>query len=258
MNPLEKYLNRIKSGLALPWWFTTEITPVNPDFSKRVVSLADSDSWRPTQIEGIQLRVLEYIPGAKPRLTGQIRLNPDSSPALLGENPDLELLVQRGEIVSSVGAYPAGLYLRLPVNGEENLQALTLCCTANDEAAIEPALVYVAAGQMLTSDTEQRRIDTTDNSRWLPGPVEDTEVLPLHGHGSGNVMLIRWNQAVTFKPKLDPMGEEVLVLQGSLSDAAGHYPAGSWIRNPVTAWQSWSATQGTVVYYKNGHLNAPD
>ena len=84
-------------------------------------------------------------------------------------------------------------------------------------------------------------------------------MLPLHGHGSGNVMLIRWLGAVAFRPRLDPLGEEVLVLEGRLHDADGTYPAGSWIRNPVPAWQSWSGDAGTLVYYKNGHFaTAPD
>ena len=118
----------------------------------------------------------------------------------------------------------------------------------------EPALLYLAAGQMLNSDAEQRRMNTYDETRWLPGPAEGTEVMPLHGHGTGNVMLIRWTQRASFRPGLDPMGDEVLVLNGVLYDDDGDYPEGSWIRNPVEAWQSWSAEAGTVVYYKNGHF----
>lgn len=267
MKELQNYLNRIKPGLSLPWWFTTEMAALNDDFEQRVVSLPQHALWRGTQIDGVDLRVLEYIPGSKPRLTAQVRLDTGCSPALLGDNPDLEILVQRGELESAMGVYPAGLYLRLPLTGDQHLQALTIRCneTENfaDAALPEPetlhsALLYVAAGQILTSDTEQRRIDTQDESRWLPGPTEGTEVLPLHGHGSGNSMLIRWNAAVEIKPRLDPSGEEILVLSGSLQDAVGHYPAGSWIRNPVAAWQNWGALPGTVVYYKNGHFSTPD
>ena len=256
-----KYAQPIKSGLELPWWFTHQRPPVNDDFEQRVVSLPQHAHWASTQLPGIELRVLEYVPGEKARLTAQLRLDPDLSPSRLGDNPDLEILMQRGELESAMGAYPAGLYLRLPLTGDSNLQTLTLRCTPPASGAIEsvaqPALLYLAAGQMLTTDTEQRRLDTTDESRWLPGPAEGTEVLPLHGHGTGNVMLIRWLDTVAFKPGLDPMGEEVLVLNGMLHDAQGHYPAGSWIRNPIAAWQAWGAKAGTVVYYKNGHFASP-
>ncbi|ASJ75130.1 cupin domain-containing protein [Granulosicoccus antarcticus] len=268
MTQQQDYLNRIKPGLELPWWFTREIPALNEDFEQRVVSLPQHSRWRSTQIEGVELRVLEYIPGSRPRLTGQIRLNALHSPALLGDNPDLEVLVQRGELESSMGVYPAGLYLRLPLTEDHHLQELTIRCTDAPQIcnsgtsvvpeALEDALLYVAAGQMLTSDTEQRRIATADPTRWLPGPAEGTRVLPLHGHGTGNVMLIQWDESTPIKPRLDPMGEEVLVLKGNLYDDEGHYPAGSWIRNPVATWQSWQADKGTVLYYKNGHFTTPD
>ncbi|NND91598.1 MAG: hypothetical protein HKN42_12120 [Granulosicoccus sp.] len=263
----KEYINDIKQGLELPWWFTHEIPALNDDFNQRVVSLPQHAVWRSTQIDGVDLRVLEYVPGITPRLSGQIRLDPACSPARLGDNPDLEILVQRGELESSMGVDPAGMYLRLPLSPDRHLQSLTFRCTVppgNDSgetvrksAEKETALLYLAAGQMLTSDTEQRRLDTRAEDRWLPGPATSTEVLPLHGHGTGNAMLIRWSEPVAFIPRLDPMGEEVLVLKGSLFDAHGHYPAGSWIRNPVAAWQSWGAVEGTVVYYKSGHFAAP-
>ncbi len=268
MTQQQNYTNRIKPGLELPWWFTTEIPALNDDFEQRVVSLPEHTRWCSTQIAGVELRVLEYIPGSRPRLTGQIRLGADHSPAVIADNPDLEILVQRGELESSMGVYPAGLYLRLPLTVDHHLQELTIRCT---EAPLVPAsrmphaprpeeaaLLYLAAGQMLTSDTEQRRISTNDPSRWLPGPADGTDVLPLHGHGTGNVMLIRWNIATRIKPRLDPMGEEVLVLKGTLYDDEGCYPAGSWIRNPVSSWQSWHADKGTLLYYKNGHFATPD
>jgi hypothetical protein len=265
MTPAKQYSQLVKAGLELPWWLTHAMAPVNENFEERIVSLPQHSQWHATQLSGIDVRVLEYIPGDNPRLTAQLRLAPELSPARLGENPDLEILMQRGELESLVGVYPAGLYVRLPVTGDQQLQTLTLNCTKtpsannkNSNDAEQPALLYLAAGQMLTSDSEQRRINTKDESRWLPGPTEGTEVLPLHGHGTGNVMLIRWTQTSAFKPGLDPMGEEVLVLSGMLHDSVGKYPAGSWIRNPVKAWQSWGANAGTVVYYKNGHFPTPN
>lgn len=237
------------------------MAPINEDFEQRVVDLPQHSQWRATQLPGAELRVFEYIPGENPRLSAQLRLDPTYSPTRLGDNPDLEILMQRGELESSAGVYPAGLYLRLPVTADDQLQSLTLKCTSNPTIPIPPgqpeeqaALLYLAAGQMLISDSEQRRINTLDSSRWLPGPTPGTEVLPLHGHGTGNVMLIRWTETSMFKPGLDPMGEEVLVLDGILYDIEGKYPAGSWVRNPVRAWQSWGATAGTIVYYKNGHF----
>ncbi len=242
-----------RPDLMLPWWFSSQTGSVNADFSQRAVSLSTHADWRSTQLTGVDLRILEYIPGAKPRLTGQLRLDPASSPALLGEHSDLEILMLHGELETHMGMYPGGLYVRLPAPDNAEQERLILRCDQFQKYN-EPALLYFATGQMMSSDSEQRRINTDDESRWLPGPVQGTEVLPLHGHGTGNAMLIRWNATIAFKPRLDPMGEEVLVLKGSIHDRHGHYPAGSWIRNPVAAWQSWGAKAGTVVYYKNGHF----
>jgi len=115
-------------------------------------------------------------------------------------------------------------------------------------------VLFLSLGQFATSDGETRRINTHDETKWLPGPEEGTEVMPLHMHGTSNSMLLRWTTDASFRPRLDPLGEEILVLSGTLCDDEGHYPTGAWIRNPVEAWQSWSADAGTVIYYKNGHF----
>jgi len=245
----------------LPDWFDPSLPPRHDDLAERVTLLPDEADWRPTRRAGLEMRVLEHLGGDAPRLTARLRLAREVRSAPLGDGAGIELLVQRGEIDAADSAWPAGLYARLPAAGEERFESLLLHA---DDAANEgdadghgdgtSASLYLATGHIAPGDTEQRRIDTRERERWLPGPVTGTEVMPLHGHGSANVMLIRWLGPVAFRPNLDPLGEEVLVLEGCLHDAFGTYPGGSWIRNPVPAWQSWSGEAGTVVYYKNGHF----
>ena len=242
-----------------PRWLDPSFPPLNDDLDARVVLDARDALWRPSPVAGIEVRVLELIGGRRPRASAQLRLAPGREAASLGATTDVEMLVQAGELEAGPNVWPAGLYVRLPANGEERFDELVLRAVGDappdvGSAAPSGALLYVATGHIAPSDTEQRRIDMHDARRWLPGPVQGTEVLPLHGHGSGNVMLIRWLGAVAFRPNLDPLGEEVLVLEGRLHDAEGEYTAGTWIRNPIPAWQSWSADPGTVAYYKNGHF----
>jgi len=248
-----------------PTWFAHEQSaPQNTNFAARVVERPSDTCWEPTHIPGISMRLLEYVPGDPPRITAQLRLESDITARELCIDHGVEMLVQRGELEMPQGMYPAGLYLRLPLNENEPVGNIGMRANKDKlfddgfDTVEEAALVYISTGQFAESDTEQRRINTHDESRWLPGPIAGTEVLPLHGHGSDNVMLIRWTSKAAFQPRIDPAGEEVLVLRGQLHDAEGSYPAGTWIRNPVPAWQAWAGEEGTIVYYKNGHFEAPE
>lgn len=239
----------------LPAWLAKHLRETNCNFQRRVVNLPEYARWLPTRLDGVQMRVLEFVPGVRPRLAAQLRFSHTHTPASLENNPGMELLIQRGELSSEAGNYPSGSYFRLP--GVENSTLDAQRFRSNNDPDGTPPLLYVAAGQMAISDIEPRRIDTLDEERWLPGPNNGTEVLPLHGHGTENVMLIRWTGTSAFKPRIDPQGEEILVLQGMVHDSFSTYTAGTWIRNPVKAWQSWGARAGTVVYYKNGHFVGP-
>lgn len=133
-------------------------------------------------------------------------------------------------------------YLRIPFGQQASFESPAGCT------------LLIKLGQMSETDQELRHISTSDQNLWLPGPAEGTEVLPLHLHDTKSVLLIRWNEPAYFKPQLDPCGEEIFVIKGTLHDAYGSYDRGSWIRNPIPAWQAWGGHPGTLVYYKNGHF----
>ncbi|MBX2880296.1 MAG: cupin domain-containing protein [Granulosicoccus sp.] len=238
---------------AIPDWLIDGMPAVHTDFNQRIVLLPEHARWRKTPVDGVEVRIMEYVPGDHPRVSAQLRFTPVPGTAHLDGLANIEIFVQRGMIKSNDANHSQGEYLRLPYS--ENPSGQPLFNSVSFEGTPHSALIYLASGHMLKSDAETRSIDTTDKSRWLPGPADNTQVLPLHGHGTGNVMLIRWDGSVAFKPRLDPRGEEVLVLHGALHDAKGYYPAGSWIRNPIVAWQSWGAKAGTMIYYKNGHFD---
>ncbi len=235
----------------------------NSDFLERAVALPEDAEWVDTSVPNLQLRLLELVPASaakNTRLTALLRLSGSTSVAEL-DTTGCELLLLKGLIENPLASFNAGHYFRHP-NGE-TLSTPIIKLSAdkendalsnNEGSVLVSAECYVSLGQLATSDTRVRTINGEDESLWLPGPVEGTEVLPLHLHDTSNAMLIRWYQEVAFRPKLDPLGEELLVLRGTLFDRHGEYHAGSWIRNPVLAWQSWAAAANTVVYYKNGHF----
>lgn len=238
----------------LPQWLSCNLhQAVNASFERRIVCLPDDALWLDTEVAGVQIRIMEFVPGTQPRLAAQLRLRHGHDPLPMSHYPDLEVLIQQGALKTADNDYLARDYLRLPDPGSNGINKLSVQAAPclPDEQSV---LLYVALGQMQNTDNEPRHINTRKEDLWFPGPVEGTEVLPLHGHGSGNVMLVRWTKTVAFKTRIDPRGEELLVLNGAVYDAQGFYPTNAWIRNPVPAWQSWGARAGTLVYYKNGHF----
>ncbi len=229
------------SSTALPTWLLAASADVAADHRLREVCLPGEPEWLQDTNHELEIRLLELS-----RKDGRLVavLQPLQTGAVIGADHGIEMFVQRGSVLLGDERLGPGTYLRLPRDPGE-IRAITL---------LEESLVTVAIGQIESTDTEVRRMDTNDDAAWFEGPVGGVEVLPLHGHGTSTVMLVRWHTTAAFHPNLDPIGEELYVLSGALHDSSGTYPAGSWIRNPVPAWQSWAGTPGTLVWYKSGHF----
>ena len=202
----------------LPDWLSRFVAQLEDacnqdDYEKRVVYLAENARWLDTGIAGVKIRLFELVLQPSLRMVAQFGFMHGHSPLPMGGHCDLEVLIQQGKLSCPSGDLSAHWYYRFPNNEDGNSPEFTLQ-RAGDLDPQDPLLMYAAIGQMAPSDTEWRCIDTSDESRWLPGPVKGTDVLPLHGHGTGNVMLVRWNQNTAFKTRLDPQGEELLVIKG--------------------------------------------
>ncbi len=216
-------------------------TDYNADYSKRIAILPDKNAWSETGMSGIRYKLLESCCEPYPRRTLLLQCDPGSTIDQQGEQNELEFFVLRGEISDQNNNYPVSTYVRNPEG----------CSHAHSEQGCS---VFIKLSQIHEEDQGQRIINTRRESKWLPGPSEGIQIYPLHVWDTESIFLIRWKLAAHFKPIMDPKGEEILVIEGELQDEFGRYPKGSWIRNPTAIWQSWVATAGTVVYYKNGHF----
>lgn len=199
---------------------------------------------------GLQTKIFESIrlDNKQIRLTLAIRAQPQTRFDFGNYKEGFEILVVDGDLAcdckpDEVSAITSS-YLRIPASN----------CTSQTFNTVSGCLLLAKLGQMSSTDHELRNTSTSDESLWLPGPVNGTQVFPLHVHDTKNALMIRWTEPAYFKPQLDPLGEELFVVKGSLHDAYGSYEQGSWIRNPVPAWQAWGGDEGTMVYYKNGHF----
>ncbi len=154
----------------------------------------------------------------------------------------LELLIIEGEIDLDKQRHGQGSYIRLPANQDGHLTATSDC------------VFFIKLNQFLKDDNGLRIIDTQAADKWLPGPVDGIEIRPLHVFDTESIMLLRWHHAAEFKPRLNPRGEEILVINGLLQTRDHLYRQYSWIRNPIEDWRKWHGNTGTLAYYKSGHF----
>ena len=154
----------------------------------------------------------------------------------------IELLIIEGCCEDDEQVYSQGYYLRLPDGPDTSLIAKTDC------------ILFIKYNQFLDGDNGCRTIDTRITDHWLPGPADGIEIRPLHVYDTESIMLLRWNHAAEFRPKLNPRGEEILVVNGLLQNRDHLYRQFSWIRNPIEDWRKWHGNTGTLAYYKSGHF----
>lgn len=153
----------------------------------------------------------------------------------------LEILILEGSCRHKNKSYSSGHYLRIPD-------------TSPVTADSDNCKLFIKYNQFMHGDSGERIIDTTEESKWLPGPAEGIKIRPLHVFNTESIMLLHWEQADEFRPNLDPQGEELLVIKGLLQNKNHLFKPCSWIRNPVEDWRSWHGSTDTLVYYKSGHF----
>ena len=172
-----------------------------------------------------------------------MRYQPGSSFAGHVHDAGEEFLVLEGTFSDESGNFGAGTYVRNPPG------------SSHAPWTDEGTTIFVSLRQFQSTDTERVVVDT-NTAPWSPGLVAGLSVLPLHNHGSESVALVRWAPGTRFNAHRHFGGEEILVLEGSLSDEHGHYPAGTWLRSPHgSTHQPWT-DEGALIYVKVGHLPA--
>ena len=154
----------------------------------------------------------------------------------------IEVFVLEGACSNCDKTHTQGSYFRIPEPDDNSLTAVNDC------------ILFIKLNQFLQGDTGNRRIETRAPEEWLPGPVDGIEIRPLHVFATESIMLLRWYHAAEFRPKLNPRGEEILVINGLLQNRDHLYRQYSWIRNPIEDWRKWHGNTGTLVYYKSGHF----
>jgi len=233
------------SGVHLysgPSWRKLAAMKINADLSERVVIETESLEWAPSPAPGVERRMLDRDGAEQGRATSIVRFQPGSDFAAHDHPGGEEFLVLGGVFSDETGDYGPGSYLRNPVGSRHK------------PSSREGCTIFVKLCQMDPADQTQVQIDTSATP-WQPVDGADgIEIMPLHEFGDENVVLVRLAPGAPAIDHDHPLGEELLVLDGSLTDEHGHYPKGTWIRNPPGSRHAPYTTTGCTLWAKLGHL----
>lgn len=114
----------------------------------------------------------------------------------------------------------------------------------------------------LRADFARREVVRPGEGAWRPSPMAGTERLLLDragGEVARETSIVRYAAGARLRAHTHDGGEEFLVLAGSLHDAAGDYPDGTYVRNPVaTAHAARAGPDGAVLFAKLNQFTAAD
>ena len=102
-------------------------------------------------------------------------------------------------------------------------------------------------------DFSQQVVLKSNDLEWLPSPLPGVSRKPLarEGRESGHATsIVRYAPGSSFSAHKHPLGEEILVLEGTFSDENGDYPTGSYIRNPPGSSHAPFSKDGCVLFVK--------
>lgn len=188
--------------------------------------------------------MLDRIGGEVARATSLVRYAPRSrfSPHVHGGGE--EFLVLEGVFSDETGDFPAGTYVRNPVDSGHAPHSDPGC------------VIFVKLHQFDPTDRRQIAIHCDETNPEPGGESPHRQV--LHQHSSELVEWLRFAPGGVLPREDLPGGEEIFVVAGELeSDGLRHGP-GTWIRNPPGRRAALTcppaARTAARLYRKVGHL----
>jgi anti-sigma factor ChrR (cupin superfamily) len=106
----------------------------------------------------------------------------------------------------------------------------------------------------INANFNERVVINANEMSWTPSPMPGVERKMLDRIGeeiARATSLVRYAPNSHFSAHIHGGGEEFLVLDGEFNDAAGCYPAGTYVRNPVgSSHAPWAGAEGAVIFVK--------
>ena len=212
---------------------------LHADLGLRAVMHAGTTAWTPSDQRGVERKMLERDGDEVARATSLVRFAAGSSYSSHRHDLGEEMLVLAGVFSDRSGDFGTGTYLRNPPG------------SSHAPWSDEGCLLFVKLRQMERSERERVAIDTRSLHWRHPWP--GVSWLELHDGAREQVKLVRLDEDAKVELS-DPLGEEVLLLDGGAQDDFGVYARHSWFRNPPGTATTLSSRGGCVFYRKHGHL----
>jgi anti-sigma factor ChrR (cupin superfamily) len=114
---------------------------------------------------------------------------------------------------------------------------------------------------MHNMDFSQRMAINTRDAAWQASPMPGVARKPLAreqvecGHATS---IVRYEPGASFSEHGHPLGEEILVLEGTFSDHTGDYRAGSYLRNPEGFRHAPFSNEGCLLLVKLHQFESGD
>lgn len=113
----------------------------------------------------------------------------------------------------------------------------------------------------VNDDFSKRVLVHSDALAWESSPMPGVERRRLDRVGANDervTTVVRYAPGSHFSPHTHDTGEEFVVLDGVFQDDYGHWPAGSYVRNPPTSRHQPGSEPGCVIMVKLGQFQADD
>ena len=218
---------------------------LNADFTQSVVVHTTALEWQPSPSPRVWRKRL-YLsgPAERGRVTSIVRYDANSKfhPHL---HPDgEEILVLDGIFSDGQGDFPAGSYLLNPEGFE------------HAPFSKEGCVLFVKLKQYSGAARTQVSLNMLQNP-WddLGGGVSALTLYDEEEFRERMVMM-RLEEGATLTIPQGVGGAEMFLLCGAVTDQAGSYATGYWLRWPTGEARVFTTVDAVTVYLKTGHLSS--
>lgn len=216
---------------------------VNMDLNQDVVISTHDLSWSGSRADNVLRKVLEREEAESGRATSVVAFLPGSRFPGHFHPMGEEILVLEGVFEDEFGQYPAGTYLRNPPGSK------------HAPACREGCKIFVKLEQFHPMDTERVMKHTPLFD--IKHDFKTVRTVLLHQFRQEQTMMIFWPAGQLLRlPKMGK-GEEILVLQGKITDPFDSYSKGTWIRREHGHLDQAVSEEDTILFVKTGHLAQP-